>query len=60
MVDSFGQVEMVRAIGKNDLKAIGEVRKLIKPYQPDIVYAHSGKVSAISRVADIGLKNHCV
>lgn len=60
LVDSFEQVEMTRAIGGNDLKAIGEVRALIKKYNPDIVYAHSSKAGAIARVADIGLRNHCV
>lgn len=60
LADAFEQVEMERAIGKNDLKAIGKVRKLIKKYNPDIVYAHSSKAGAIARVADIGLKNYCV
>ena len=60
LVDSFEQVEMTRAIGSSDLKAIKEVRALIKKYNPDIVYAHSSKVGAITRVADIGLKNHCI
>lgn len=60
LVDSFEQVEMTRAIGGNDLKAIREVRALIKKYNPDFVYAHSSKAGAIARVADIGLRNHCV
>lgn len=60
LVSNFEQVEMVRAISKSDLKAIVEVRKLIKKYNPDIVYAHSSKAGAIARVADIGLKNYCV
>lgn len=60
LVDSFEQIEMTRAIGKNDLKAIGEVREIIKQCSPDIVYAHSSKAGAIARVADIGLKNYCV
>lgn len=60
LVDSFEQIEMTRAIGGNDLKAIKEVRALIKKYNPDIVYAHSSKAGAIARVADIGLKNRCV
>lgn len=60
LADFFEQIEMTRAIGRNDLKAIREVRKLIKKYTPDIVYAHSSKAGAIARVADIGLKNHCV
>ncbi len=60
LVDSFEQVEMTRAIGSSDLKAIKEVRALIKKYNPDIVYAHSSKAGAITRVADIGLKSHCI
>lgn len=60
LVDFFEQVEMTRAIGGNDLKAIKEVRTLIKKYNPDIVYAHSSKAGAIARIANIGLKNFCV
>ena len=60
LVNSFEQIEMNRAIGAKDIKSIGEVRKLIRKYTPDIVYAHSSKAGAIARVADIGLKNHCV
>ena len=60
LVDSFERIEMTRAIGGNDLKAIKEVRNLIKKYNPDIVYAHSSKAGAVARVADIGLKNYCV
>ncbi|HFU3726459.1 TPA: glycosyltransferase family 4 protein [Streptococcus suis] len=60
LVDSFEQIGMNRAIGASDLNSIRKVRKLIKKYDPDIVYAHSSKAGAIARVADIGLKNHCV
>lgn len=60
LIGYFEQIEMTRAIGGNDLKAIKEVRTLIKKYNPDIVYAHSSKAGAIARVADIGLKNHCL
>lgn len=60
LADHFEQIEMTRAIGVNDLKVIKAVRKLIKKYNPDIVYAHSSKAGAIARVADIGLKNHCL
>ena len=60
LVDYFEQIEMMRAIGKSDLKAIRAVRKLIKIYNPDIVYAHSSKAGAIARIADIGFKNCCV
>lgn len=38
LLDSFEQIEMTRAIGRTDLKAIKEVRALIKKYNPDIVY----------------------
>lgn len=60
LADSFEQVDMTRAIGGSDLKAIKRVRALIKKYNPNIVYAHSSKAGAIARVADIGLKNYCV
>ena len=48
LVNSFEQVKMTRAIGGNDLKAIKEVRSLIKHYTPDIVYAHSSKAGDCS------------
>ena len=51
---------MNREIGRSDLKAISEVRKQIKKYRPDIVYAHSSKAGAIVRIANIGLKNYCI
>lgn len=35
VVNSFEQIEMNRAIGAKDIKSIGEVRKLIKKYNPD-------------------------
>ena len=60
LADCFEQIEMNRAIGMSDLKSIREVRKQIKKYNPDIIYAHSSKAGAIARVADIGLKNRCV
>lgn len=60
LVSAFEQIEMTRAIGTNDLKAILEVRRLIKKYHPNIVYAHSSKAGAIARIADIGVYNHCI
>ena len=56
LADCFEQIEMNRAIGMSDLKSIREVRKQIKKYNPDIIYAHSSKAGAIARMADIGLK----
>ena len=60
LADCFEQIEMNRAIGMSDLKSIREVRKQIKKYNPDIIYAHSSKAGAIARMANIGLKNRCV
>ena len=40
LVDYFEQIEMTRAIGGSDLKAIKAVRKLIRKYNPDIVYVY--------------------
>lgn len=44
LVDSFEQIEMTRAIGASDLKAIKAVRKLIRKYNPDIVYKSLGEL----------------
>lgn len=60
LVDVFEQIEMNREIGKSDIKAIKQVRKLIKKYKPDIVYAHSSKAGAITRIANIGLSSRCI
>ena len=58
LADAFESVDMQRSIGKSDISAMSAVRKLIKKYMPDIVYAHSSKAGAISRVANIGLKKN--
>ena len=42
------------------VEPIEEIGHIIKDYNPDIVYAHSSKAGAITRIADIGLKNHCI
>ncbi len=60
LVSDFEQIVMNREIGSEDIKAIRKVRKLIKKYQPDIVYSHSSKAGAITRIANIGIKNHCI
>ncbi|MBQ1992036.1 MAG: glycosyltransferase family 4 protein [Clostridia bacterium] len=57
IVDIFEQIDMQRSIGAKDLKSALAVRKLIKKYNPDIVYAHSSKAGAIARLANIGIKN---
>ena len=57
-VKTFESVEMSREISfRNDMKAIIQVRKLIKKHQPDIIYCHSSKAGAVGRIADLGIKN---
>lgn len=60
LVIEFEQIEMLREISARDILAIKKVRKLIKKYSPDIVYAHSSKAGAITRIANIGLNNYCI
>lgn len=60
LVSSFEQINMMRKIGINDLNNIIRVRKLLKKYNPDIVYAHSSKAGAIARIANIGLNSCCI
>lgn len=51
-------VDMKREINlKSDLSAIVHIRKIIKKYNPDVVYLHSSKAGAIGRIANLGLKN---
>ena len=44
----------------DDLISIFKIRKLIKKFNPDIVYAHSSKAGALARLADIGQNNNCI
>lgn len=60
IVEAFEKVNMQRAIGGWDIKATGSVRKLIKKYKPDIVYAHSSKAGVIARMANIGISSKCI
>lgn len=60
LVDEYEVVEMYRAISFKDIRAVREIRKQIKNYSPDIIYAHSSKAGALARIADIGLKNYCI
>lgn len=50
------QIEMSHKFDlKIDLRAISEIRKYIKTYLPDLVYAHSTKAGALVRIACLGL-----
>lgn len=60
IVDVFEQIDMQRSIGGQDLKAAQSVRKLIKKYNPDIVYSHSSKAGAVARLANVGIKNKSI
>lgn len=60
LADYVTVVNMKREIGKDDLTAAKQVRKYIKEYAPDIVYAHSSKAGAILRMANIGNKCKCI
>lgn len=49
-------VNMFHGIRISALKEAFKIRKLIKKYNPDIVYAHSSIAGAITRLACLGLK----
>ena len=57
IVSRIEVVPMQREIGGRDAKAARAVRKLIRQYRPDIVYAHSSKAGAIMRLANVGMRN---
>lgn len=53
-------IDMKREIGLNDIIALIEVRKEIREYKPDVVYAHSSKAGVITRLADLGINNKSI
>ncbi len=57
---AFEQLPLQREIGPADCSAVFAVRRLIRKYQPDIVYAHSSKAGALARLAHIGLPGMCI
>ncbi|MBY6763034.1 glycosyltransferase, partial [Clostridium botulinum] len=58
LVSAFEYVDMTRKINlKSDLYAVIKIRKLIKKYNPDVIYLHSSKAGAIGRIANLGFKN---
>lgn len=56
----FEQVYMEREISFCDLKASINIKKIIKKYKPDIIYAHSSKAGAVARIANMGLQSKCI
>ena len=61
LVGTFENVDMIRAISPSyDIKALIQIRKLLKKYQPDIVYCHSSKAGVLGRIANLGMKNKCI
>lgn len=61
LADEFENVNMIRNLSFfTDVRAIVQMRKLIKKYHPDIVFCHSSKAGAIGRIANIGMKNKCI
>lgn len=58
IISNIEVINMYRNINAiKDLKTILKVRKIIKKYNPDIVYTNSSKAGAIGRIANIGFKN---
>lgn len=58
LVEHIEYLSMGRQISIiNDVKGIWAIRKFIKKYMPDVIYAHSSKAGALGRLADVGLKN---
>lgn len=60
LVIAYETIEMVQPINIGDIFAIIKLRKLIRKYKPDVVFAHSSKAGAITRIANIGIKNKCL
>ncbi|MDD6685275.1 MAG: glycosyltransferase [Lachnospiraceae bacterium] len=58
IADHVEQIQMAHDISvKKDLESIKNLRRLIKEYSPDIIYAHSSKAGALARMADMWIPN---
>lgn len=55
IADKVEIINMNHNIGVSAIKEAIQVRKKIKNYNPDVVYAHSSIAGAITRMACIGL-----
>ena len=60
LADEFISIDMRRNVGIHDILSIKNVRRYIKKYKPNIVYAHSSKAGLYARVGNIGLKSTCI
>ena len=60
LADSVEIVSMSHNIGISALKEAIQIRKKIKKYKPDIVYAHSSIAGAITRMACVGVKTKVI
>lgn len=60
LADSVEIVSMSHNIGISALKEAIQIRKKIKKYKPDIVYAHSSIAGAITRMACVGIKTKVI
>lgn len=57
LVESVEYVEMKNSLSmSSDIKAIIEIRKIIKNIRPKIVYCHSSKAGGVGRIAAFGLQ----
>lgn len=60
LADDVEVLNINHGIGPKTLFSAINIRKLIKKYNPDVVYAHSSIAGAITRLANIGLKSRCI
>lgn len=57
VVNCFEVIDMCREINLvKDIKAILQLRKLVKKHNPDLIYLHSSKAGAIGRILRIMIK----
>ncbi|WNR43513.1 glycosyltransferase family 4 protein [Paenibacillus roseipurpureus] len=61
LVDTFVNINMCRELNlKIDAKGVLVLRKIIKEYQPDILYLQSSKAGALARISALGIETKVV
>lgn len=60
LADKVEILYMTHSMGLKTIFKVKDIRKFIKKYDPDIIYAHSSIAGAIARLAGIGMRSKCI
>lgn len=60
LVDNIETLDIPHSVGFKTFLVATDLRKLLKKYNPDIIYAHSSIAGAVARLAALGMNSKCI